>query len=248
MGLRLSRWFQRFGIRRAKALISPSRAHAREISNELEGKHPIIKVIPNVFSFQKMDLCRQEIDKGEFPIVLYVGRLDRVKGVPLLLETAHFVVEKVPEVKFVLAGAGHPNLSRSEIDRLISCYHLGQNIELLGHVSHEKLDEWYRKAAVCVVPSHYESFGIAALEPMGFGLPIVSTDVGGLPEIVLDGETGVLVSPGNSRELAQALLRLLADHNLRAKLAQSGKERVQRFFDKRSLVRSNLETYYQASK
>ena len=90
--------------------------------------------------------------------------------------------------------------------------------------------DYYQRAALLVMPSFYESFGIACLEAMAFGLPVVATRVGGLPEVIEDGVTGLLVPPGDADALAQAMIRLLSDADLRRRMGQAGRERVLKEF------------------
>ena len=240
-GIRLSRVLQRVAMRRARVLISPSQAHAGEIATELGSGHPPIKVIPNC-----IDLDRVPHSDGEArdeATVLFVGRLDRYKGIPLLLEAAGRVVREFPRTRFVLAGAPHPTLARSEIDALIQRYALNEHVRLLGHVPWEQLTTWYLRATVCVLPSYYETFGIAALEPMAFGVPVVVTRAGGLPEVVEDGVTGILVPPGDPQALAEAVVLLLRDPDMRERMGQAGRERVLEQFTAERIAPRTLKLY-----
>lgn len=84
----------------------------------------------------------------------------------------------------------------------------------------------YARAALFVQPSFYETFGIACLEAMCFGLPVVATQVGGLPEVVEDGVTGILVPPNDPQALAEAVLSLLRDPERRRQMGRRGREKV----------------------
>jgi len=97
---------------------------------------------------------------------------------------------------------------------------------MLGHVPWSELIKWYRKASIFVMPSYYETFGISAMEAMAFGLPVVATRAGGLSEVVEDGVTGFLVPPGDSQAVAEAIIRLLRDQNLRRRMGEAGRKRV----------------------
>jgi D-inositol-3-phosphate glycosyltransferase len=91
------------------------------------------------------------------------------------------------------------------------------------------MPEFWNSVSVAVVPSHRESFGLVALEALACGVPVVATAVGGLPEIVVDGETGILVPPRDPESLAKALLALLTDEQRRQRLADGARRRAERF-------------------
>jgi glycosyltransferase involved in cell wall biosynthesis/LmbE family N-acetylglucosaminyl deacetylase/SAM-dependent methyltransferase len=253
-GTRLGRLVQRISIRHAKILISPSQAHAREIAEELKQKHPPIHVVPNAVTIHdNAYLPRENIDSHELikaythivpesPIILYTGRLEHLKGIAVLLEAARIVLMHRPEVQFVLAGAKHPSLAANELEQLL--LPLPKNrVYLLGHLSHEQLLRWYRRADICVLPSYYETFGVAALEAMSYGVPVVASTAGALPEVVLDSVTGLLTPPGDSHALANAIIRLLEDPLLSHHLATNGQERAKAQFDIARLIDANLDAY-----
>ena len=239
--IRLSRVLQRIALRRATLLISPSQAHAREVAHELRSHVASIRIIPNCFN-------RAEIPEGvegsrDENTVLYVGRLEPVKGVPLLLEAAQLVVQKCPGVRFLLAGSFHPTLPREDIDAMIRRYSLQNQVEQLGHISQLKLAGLYSKASLCVVPSHYESFGLVALEAMAYGIPVIAAQTGGLPEVIENGSTGLLVPPGNANALATAISELLGDPEERRRLGEAGRvsARVKYSTEQNALL--NISTY-----
>jgi glycosyltransferase involved in cell wall biosynthesis len=99
---------------------------------------------------------------------------------------------------------------------------------------------------VFVMPSYYETFGISCLEAMAFGLPVVATRAGGLPEVVEDGVTGLLVPPGDTHALAEAIGRLLRDPDLRRRLGEAGRERVLARFTAEHVVKEMIPVYEHA--
>ena len=232
VGLRLCRVLQRAALRRARLLISPSKAHGREIGRELGRRCPPIEVVPNMLSAEMAKAGPAERPDAGPPSdhaceavrdrhILYVGRLEPNKGVPTLLAAASQILAEFPNARLVLAGGPHPTMPAAELEGLLAALPDRKRVHLLGHVPWRDLFPWYRKAAVCVLPSHYETFGLAALEPMAFGAPVVATTAGGLPEVVEDGVSGLLVSPGDADELARAVARLLTDEPLRRRLREA---------------------------
>jgi glycosyltransferase involved in cell wall biosynthesis len=254
INIRLSRLLQRMTIRRARLLTSPSQAHACEIAAELGQDHPAIEVIPNAVDLSVWDKHQTPQDEepqtvsnqeGTNPVVLFVGRLERVKGVPILLAAARRVLEKMPNVRFRLIGAAHPTLSKADLEALLQRFSLNGQVQFVGHIPHQELIAWYQQADLCVLPSYYETFGLAALEPMVLGVPVVATRVGGLVEVVEDGVTGLLASPGDEQALAAAMIKLLQDKKLRTTMGETGQRRIQARFNLEQIVEKTLAVYCQ---
>lgn len=222
--IRISRALQRIAFRRAKILISPSQAHAREVAQELHCDSASIRLIPNCFN--SAEIPSSVNGSRDENTVLYVGRLEKVKGIPLLLEAARQVVQEYPKVRFILAGSFHPTLPREDIDAMIRSYSLQHHVELPGHVSQQELTLLYRKASLCVVPSHYESFGLVALEAMASGAAVIAAQTGGLPEVIENGRTGLLFPPGDANALAEGIVDLLGDPGKRARMGEAGSARA----------------------
>lgn len=150
-------------------------------------------------------------------IALFVGNKYELKGVPTLLEAWATVGERLPEALLWIAGLDPPNRVRDELP----------TVHWLGYVSdRSRLDALYRDASVFVLPSQFEAWGNAAAEAMGCGLPCVATAVGGLPELVDDGRTGVLVPPRDADALAAALIALLSDPARAEELGRAGYEKA----------------------
>lgn len=241
VGLRLSRILQRRVLRRASFLISPSQAHAQEIEQELGGKRLPMAIILNSIDLNKIQPASDpSTDKWT---VLFVGRLDRPKGVPVLLEAARLVIREYPSVQFVLAGASHPTLPQAEIDSLICDYGLESHINQTGHLSSQELSRLYREATICVLPSYYETFGLAALEAMAYGKPVIATQAGGLAEVVENGKTGLLVPPDDADALAKAMIELLANPGRRTEMGNAGCERARDKFQIEDNVKATLDVY-----
>jgi starch synthase len=116
----------------------------------------------------------------------------------------------------------------------------------LGHLTPDELDGWYRRASVFVMPSYYETFGISCLEAMAHRLPVVASRVGGLPELIEDGITGILVPPGKPDALARAITVMLSDPILRQRLGAAGCQLVARRFTPASVVSDMVNLYSRA--
>jgi glycosyltransferase involved in cell wall biosynthesis len=150
------------------------------------------------------------------------------KGIRFLLEAGAQLKPRFPDLQIVLAGDG---FERPELARLATELGIASNVTFLGWVPNEDLPPYYRAAAVSVIPSLEEGFGIPAAEAMGCEVPVVASDAGGLPEVVENGVTGLVVPRGDSAALAGAIAALLADPDSARRMGKAGRERALRLFD-----------------
>jgi glycosyltransferase involved in cell wall biosynthesis len=150
------------------------------------------------------------------------------KGIRFLLEAAAQLKPQFPDLKVVLAGDG---FERPELVRLADQLGIGPDVTFLGWVPNTDLPPYYRAAAVSVIPSLEEGFGIPAAEAMGCEVPVVASDAGGLPEVVENGVTGLVVPRGDAGALAQAIQSLLTNPQRRREMGQAGRARALRLFD-----------------
>lgn len=168
-------------------------------------------------------------DPGYGPHMIFACRqLFPRKGIRFLLEAAAQLKPKFPDLKVVLAGDG---FERPELARLAENLGMGPDVTFLGWVPNVDLPPYYRAAAVSVIPSLEEGFGIPAAEAMGCEVAVVASDAGGLPEVVENGVTGLVVPRGDATALAQAIGSLLADPERRRAMGQAGRARALRLFD-----------------
>ena len=248
-GDRLGRKLQIAGMRRANAITAVSKFQAAELAEDLSFEPDAISVIPNPISpaLLQQALEQPRVEPVE-SVVLYTGRVEFNKGSLELLRSVGQVVSQFPEVEYQLAGGRHNSIDDRSLERALGTNGTRSRVQLLGHVPWQSLADCYRRASVFVMPSYYETFGISVIEAMAFGLPVVATNVGGLPEVVVDGVTGILVPPGNSEALAEAILRLLRDPDLRARMGQAGRERVRAEFTVERIVSQTLAVYESVSR
>ena len=150
--------------------------------------------------------------------------------------------DSMPESRFVFAGEFHSSLLEPEFRSLVHAHGLDSQVELLGRVGWHALSDWYRRSAVSVLPSHYETFGVAALEPMVFGTPVIATSGGALSEVVESEVSGKLVAAGDSTALAGALTELLTDATSRERMGLAAVARAATF-DVRHVMPLNSRVY-----
>jgi glycosyltransferase involved in cell wall biosynthesis len=206
-------WLARPVLRGARLVIAASNDLA-ERARALGARD--VRVIPS-----GVDLPERVGQEAEPAEVLYAGRLSPEKGVLELLEATQ-------GLNLVVAGDG-PLRDRVPAAR--------------GFVQHDELQRLYARAAVVACPSRREGFGVACLEAMAHGRPVVATAVGGLLDLVVDGETGIVVPPRDPVALRSALQGLLADPELRRSLGAAGRERARERFSWDAVTDATLAAY-----
>jgi glycosyltransferase involved in cell wall biosynthesis len=203
-------------LRGARLVIAASSALA-ESARELGADR--VEVIPS-----GVELPPEVGEEASPAEVLYAGRLSPEKGVEELVEATR-------GLNLVVAGDG-PLRSRVPQAR--------------GFVPHDELQRLYARAAVVACPSRREGFGVACLEAMAHGRPVVATRVGGLRDLVVDGETGLVVPPRDPEALRLALERLLADPSLRRRLGSAGRRRAKEGFSWDVVTEATVAAYRMA--
>lgn len=169
----------------------------------------------------------------------YVGRISDTKGIRELAIAAEALLKKYPEFTLVCVGDG-PDMDR--LLRLKEKVDRSQAVILPGQVAPEGVPVFLRASDFMVFPSHSEGMPQSVLEAMNCGLPVVATRVGGIPEAVIDGQTGILVDPQNDVQLRSAMERMICDRQFRSIAGQRGRERALKEFDSKS----NAERFAQA--
>lgn len=179
-------------------------------------------------------------EENEEPTILSVGRLSWRKGYKYLIDAMFHVLSEYLDAKLVIVGYGD---QRIPLQRYVRKLGIESSVCFLGSVSGRKLYSLYHKTDVYVQPSLYEPFGIAILEAMSMGKPIVSTCVGGIPELVTNGVEGLLVEPGNSSQLARAIINILSDSSCRRRFGGNARKRVEREFTWEAIAKKTIEFY-----
>jgi len=160
-------------------------------------------------------------------IVLFVGRIEPLKGIDVLLRAVshldgHFRV-------LVIGGDGKDGARKSELAALAAELRIADKVTFLDAVPHESLPTYYNAADICVVPSYYESFGLVAVEAMACGVPVIASRVGGLKETVKDGQTGYLVPWLCPEPFAERLELLLNNEPMRLSLGRGARAAAERY-------------------
>jgi phosphatidyl-myo-inositol dimannoside synthase len=203
-------------LRRARLVIAPSTALAEE-ALRLGARD--VRTIPS-----GVELPDRVSEEAQPPEILYAGRLSAEKGVREL-------VAAVDGFPVVVVGDGP---LRPEVP------------QARGFVPHDELEALYDRAAVVACPSHREGFGVVCAEAMAHGRPVVASEVGGLRDLVVHEETGLLVPPRDVRALRAALERLLSDRDLRRRYGEAGRARIAEHFTWQRFGDETLRAYKDA--
>jgi glycosyltransferase involved in cell wall biosynthesis len=154
-------------------------------------------------------------------VILWVGRFVAIKGVEFLIQAIPEVLAKEPKALFILIGHGD---CEEQIKRLVQQKGVTQVVKFTGKIPSEHIPLWMNAADILVLPSLNEGRPNVVLEAMACEVPVVATNVGGIPEIVKEGENGFLVPPEDIPQLAKQLIKLLQDVSLRSTMGKIGRQ------------------------
>lgn len=185
----------------------------------------------------------QPVPKNGRPTIIFVGKIVPNKGIKELVEASIEVVKKIPDLKLRIIGTGEQKLI-SDIESKAADSGAGNLLEFAGYIHKEDLPEELSKAHVFAMPSYYEGGpGFVFLEAMACGLPVIGCSGSGVEEIVVSGETGILVPPKNIKALKEAIEKILGDSNLSEVMAANARNYVLESVDSNKCL-NKLETFY----
>lgn len=185
-----------------------------------------VSVVPNGVDLERFKISSRGNKEGNAKTIVFVGRLHPVKGVQYLIEAMSIIHLETPDVKLVLVGDG---VERSNLEELAERLELNGCIQFVGQVPQERIPQIMHQADVFALSSLSESFGIVNLEAMATGLPIVATNVGGIPDIVEERVNGYLVNAKSPDEIADRILILLQNDEMREEISANNKEKAELF-------------------
>ncbi|MAQ53448.1 MAG: glycosyltransferase family 4 protein [SAR202 cluster bacterium] len=224
--------------KRLHGSIAVSPAARRYVNNTFPGEY---EIIPNGIDYKHFSANVAPLPQyqdGKLNI-LFVGRLEKRKGLRYLLEAYSKLKWEMPNTRLIVVGPGNPD---KESYRILSSHGL-RDVEFAGRVSYDELPRYYATADIfCSPATGGESFGIVLLEAMSAGKPVVASDIEGFRGIMTDGEQGLLVTKKDTGGLANALGRLARDPELRSKLGGQGSRSAEDY--RWEVVAGRVEEYY----
>ena len=229
-------------INRLDGRIAVSAAARDSVASYFPGEYEIIPNGIDLERFSPQHVRPAERFAEDGLNILFVGRLEKRKGFRHLLAAFARVKEQVPEARLMVVGAYDKDDKAPYLLYVRS--HRIRGVHFVGYVSEDELPSYYAACHVFCAPSTgYESFGLVLLEAMASGRPLVASDISGYRELLASGREALLVPPGDEVALSEALVRLLRDPALRARMGESGLAKSQGYAWK-SVARQVLD-YYQ---
>jgi glycogen(starch) synthase len=231
---------------RAARVFAVTKLEATLLAERRIAEGPRVRILPNGIDLERWksppreDIVRRRLG-FDGPYVLYAGRLASNKGLDVLLRAwSSMTPDQKQGSALVLAGADWG--VRSALEKTAGSLGIRAEVRFAGHLAEEEYRSAVAHAELLVLPSEWEAFGIVLLEAMAAGRPVVATRVGGVPEVVTDGQDGLLVPYGDTEALASAIARVLGDPDLAGRLRAAGPAKA-RGYDWHSIV-GRLESEY----
>lgn len=250
------RWMESFGtpmlalerelMEKANAIRSISGAIRRDIEAAYDFRFAEDQVIVSPLGLA--DPGKPDARQSERTTILFVGRLEHRKGIDVLLDALPLVLKEEPDLDFriigddTIPGPGKKTY-RSAFEKSAAGREFADRVRFDGKVDDATLNRAYAECDIFLSPSRYESFGLIFLEAMRQGKAVIGCDVGGMPEIIANEATGLLVPPGDASALAAAILRLVRDPALRASMGAAGRLRFEEKFTDRAMAENSLPLY-----
>lgn len=227
----------RFLRRWTDGFICASKSVYEQVVNILKVNKDKVWLIYNGLDYDNIAQVDKEILENEKTIIC-VGSLHKPKGQIHLIKAIPIINRSVKNVKCLIVGDG-------EEEENLKSYVRENNLEpyIIFTGFSNNVFELMRKSTILALPSLWECLPYVLLEAMAVGLPIVATNVGGIPEIVVNNETGILVSPKNEEELAEAIIKLLKSSELCVKMGNEGRKRATKHFSKNKMCEQTLMVY-----
>ena len=177
-------------------------------------------------------------------IILYVGRINRVKGITMLIHAFGLIIKRHRvKAKLILVGSFDDQIYLKTLREIISSLDMDKHVIFFGSVDHKYLPEIYSSTDVLVLPSLYENIGGVLLEAQACGCPVVATNVGGMSEVLINGQTGYLIERDDIEGMADRISLFLCDKETRRQFGENGRELVSRKFSDSAYVERILKYY-----
>lgn len=199
----------------------------------------VVKIESKIDLFPNKIAIPDEVSRVEHEgiNILFLGRICKAKGVDELIDAVAKVREKFPKINLRLAGIYEDTSFEDKIEKN------SDFITYLGWVGDKDKDEELRKCDIFVLPSYFEGQGVSVLEAMVYGCPVIATNVGGIPMMIDDHETGLLVEAKSSEAISKAIYEILTDDTLRNEIKIRARSKIEREFDIKDVVEKLTSIY-----
>jgi Glycosyltransferase len=173
--------------------------------------------------------------------ILFLGALEQRKGILDIIQAMPTILAKAPDVKLWLCGNGRTD----HLEKMCEDLGVSESVKIFGWIDGKDKIDKIVNADLLALPSYHEGLPVAIIEAMAAGLPVVSTPVGGIPELIENGKNGFLVPPGDKEALANAILDILLNPELQTKMASNNREKALQLFDM-SIISNQIDSIYES--
>ena len=246
---RFAAFLEGMSVGRADVITSPSQALLDWTTKRFRLRNHRAVIIPHPFPIGQQTPTPAPLEDFPESEILFVGRMQFKKNPEVIVRAAESVREKIPQARFTFAGGTSFRAGvtyREWLTHLAAAHGVANQVHFTGHLSRQEIDALQRAASVIVVPSRWENFPYVLLEAMMAARPIVAGRAGGIPEIIRDGETGLLVDPEDTQGWAEALIALLRDRQRACQMGQRAREHALDRFDPAKIAAQREATYQEA--
>ena len=236
-------FFEKWAISKAKAFIAPTK-FAGDLSKKIFSiKNKTIQTIHYGLELDNFQNPNPEIYTPE--LILYIGTIIRKKGVFELPEIFQKVLLQFPNAELILIGNDTFDWQTKSKStwKLLESFFGTKNVNYLGKIPYNDVQEYIKKAHVCIFPTFAETLGMVTIESMAMQKPVVNSNIGWSKELIIDGESGFLVHPTNHDEFAKRITELFSDKKLCSQIGKNARNRVENVFDIDKIVLQNVDFY-----
>ncbi|RFB11055.1 glycosyltransferase family 1 protein [Bacillus sp. HNG] len=219
-----------------KAVITVSKFMENQITNKGVSKK-VVKLIYN--GIQQPSIQRNDTT-SKIPVLSVIGRFTEEKGHAFLLESLAYIQREHPELEWQCNLFGEGPLME-ELKNSSRELGMDERVHFKGHVSNK--DEMYVNTDIVVLPSNNDALPYVGIEAIAYGIPVIGTNVGGIPEIVVDGETGYIVNYGDTKQLAEKIVFLIQNHDIYKMFSENGKRHFNKLFTETNMIDKTIHVY-----
>ena len=234
----IARFITKRVLRKAEHITATGRFLKKQAESITSSAAHKISIIPFGVNIPESIL---EIEESTAIKICFIKNHRPVSGADILIKAMAEVKEEIPDIKLSLSGA--ENTQTSRLKKLTEKLGLSDIIEFVGHINHSEIYSFIKKHNFMVMPSRAESFGVAAIESSACARAVVASNIGGVPEVVIDGKTGILVEPENHMALAKAIIELAKNTDRCRQLGRAGYEFVKENYDWEKSLEAMSELY-----
>ncbi len=234
------KFWQRRIIKKADTITAIS-GYLAEFAKRFNKKAPIF-IVPNGVDLEKFQIPKSKFQNPNSKTIITVSRLVRKNGIDVLIKAFSILNTKhnLPNTKLLIIGYGK---ERKKLENLIKKFGLEDRVEFFENTIHDQILPYLAKADVFVRPSRSEGLGIAFLEAMAAGVPIIGTAVGGIPDFLKDRETGLFCKVDDPDDLAEKISAVLKDEDLNRKLVENSRKLIEEKYNWSKIASQMKEVY-----